>query len=816
VRYKTFVYLIALISLFGLSPEKVSGSPAAATYYVSSSLGKDTNDGKSESAPFASIQKVNTLALQPGDRVLFKCGDVWRANPLILSWSGTTSAPIQFSSYPAGCPVQPVLSGSRQITGWVYDSGNIYFANLPAIDFPYGINQLFRRDSRLTLGRWPNLNDPGGGYSAITAHTAGSSQLVDDTLPSGNWIGAVVHIKNIRWSMVDRQVTSSSSYTLYLNKGLSCLISSWGSCVDWGYFINNSLNTLDQDGEWYYDQALRRVYLVSTSGIPDQIEGSVVLEAGASRLGGIMLSNGAATAFVSIDHLVVKNWFNDGIGTPAGMTNEIYHDITIQDVTIKDVDASGINLTSWLQRPADGLLGHRGGNRMRVANTLIDGANDFGVTGYFAQSTFEHNTIENIALIRNLNASGMGCGLSSDECTENGDGFRIRTDFVSNSGSGNTLRFNRIDKIGYNGVDIFGPDTTLENNFITQACFSKADCGAVRVFGGNNLASTPVYNIHLIDNVILDIPGNVDGCHPSRAAFGMGLYIDHYSRDVETRGNTIINTTVSGILYQQSTGQILNNTVFNASSGVEYSSQIDLGGSETRVSMAGNIMFGLGTHAWTLYVYSLANLVSSDQNYFFHPYVNQSIASGDTWTRRSFAQWQAYSGRDSHSKATWFTQSVGEASRAIILYNSTSARLTVTLGDRQYLDLDQLPYSSSLTLLPFSSKILVDNGLAPLELHSLFPELFSASHAVNFVLTVRGTGFSLNSVVLWNGQDRPTTFVDSTCLQAAIPASDVITPGNFAVVVRDPFPPPGGTQTASVMFHVLPSVFDAFLPYLSR
>ena len=124
--------------------------------------------------------------------------------------------------------------------------------------------------------------------------------------------------------------------------------------------------------------------------------------------------------------------------------------------------------------------------------------------------------------------------------------------------------------------------TTLEKNFITQACYTKADCGAVRTFGDDSLATTTVYNLHLIDNIIVDIPGNVDGCHASRAAFGMGLYIDNYSRDVETRGNTVISTTISGILYQRSTGQIAGNTVFNASSGTEYSAQIDLGGSETR------------------------------------------------------------------------------------------------------------------------------------------------------------------------------------------------------------------------------------------
>ena len=105
-------------------------APAGTTYYVSSWLGNDSNNGLSEAKPFATIGKVNGLNLQPGDRVLFKCGDTWRAEQLVISKSGTEAAPIVFGSYPEGCANKPSLSGSRPIAGWVFDSGNIYRADL--------------------------------------------------------------------------------------------------------------------------------------------------------------------------------------------------------------------------------------------------------------------------------------------------------------------------------------------------------------------------------------------------------------------------------------------------------------------------------------------------------------------------------------------------------------------------------------------------------------------------------------------------------------------------------------------------------------
>ena len=809
--------LFILFSAVFVTAQTSAASPAAATYYVSSSTGNDNNDGLSEAKAFATITKVNALNLQPGDRVLLKCGDVWRAEQLVLSKSGTEPAPIVFSSYPDGCVNKPILSGSRSIGGWVLDSGSVYRADLSPIDFPLGINQLFRNGQRLTLGRWPNLNAANGGYAFTEGHSAGGNQITDDQLPAVDWSGAIVHIKNIRWSMLDRQVMGASGHTLTLNQGLSCLISGWTDCSGWGYFLNNHRATLDQDGEWYYDAATRRVYLYSTSGTPGNIEGSVIQEdATTLRHGGLMLSNGAAVAYVIIDNLEIKNWFNHGIGTPGGMNGDIYHHLTVRNVTIKDVDNAGVNLSSWLERPSNGRKGLRGGDHLVFTNNLIDGANSFGITGYFAASTFEDNMIKNIALIKNLGKSGMSCGITTGECTENGDGFRIRLYDVRDSGYGNTLRYNRFEKIGYNGVDVFGPDTTLEKNYITQTCYTKADCGGVRTFGDDSLSATTVYNVRLLDNIIVDIPGNVDGCHPSRAAFGMGLYVDNYSRDVETRGNTVISTTITGILYQRSTGQIVGNTVFNASTGTAYSAHISLGGAETRTALTNNALYGLNAEAWTLYAHSLSNFSSSDYNYLFHPYVTKHIAYGPSWTRYTFGEWKTFNGLESHSKTNWFTQSAGEPSRGIIVYNAAKTPLTINLGDRQYLDLDQNPALGSLTLAPFTSRILVDNGAAPLALHTLSPSLSDVDEAAAFTVTAGGAAFTPNSVVRWNGSPRPTTFVSSTQLKAAIAATDVNLLGDFPVTVYDLAPVPTGTMTSPVLFHVVADVFEAYLPLVMK
>jgi hypothetical protein len=80
-------------------------------------------------------------------------------------------------------------------------------------------------------------------------------------------------------------------------------------------------------------------------------------------------------------------------------------------------------------------------------------------------------------------------------------------------------------------------------------------------------------------------------------------------------------------------------------------------------------------------------------------------------------------------------------------------------------------------------------------LSSISPTTAHAGDAA-FTLTVNGTSFISSSRVRWNGSDRTTTFVSSTQLTAAIPASDIATGGTASVTVFNPTPG-GGTSSAA-------------------
>ncbi len=78
--------------------EEIENSPTTVTvtgtkYYVSSSMGNDSNDGKSPSKPWKTIEKVNSMNYAGGDCVFFKRGDTWRTvDPLRVKGGLTVSA----------------------------------------------------------------------------------------------------------------------------------------------------------------------------------------------------------------------------------------------------------------------------------------------------------------------------------------------------------------------------------------------------------------------------------------------------------------------------------------------------------------------------------------------------------------------------------------------------------------------------------------------------------------------------------------------------------------------------------------------------
>lgn len=65
-KWTAWAWVAAILTVRGVS--------MATTYYVDGATGRDTNPGRSPAAAWRSLERVNQVTFQPGDRVLFKAG----------------------------------------------------------------------------------------------------------------------------------------------------------------------------------------------------------------------------------------------------------------------------------------------------------------------------------------------------------------------------------------------------------------------------------------------------------------------------------------------------------------------------------------------------------------------------------------------------------------------------------------------------------------------------------------------------------------------------------------------------------------------
>ncbi len=123
---------------------------SATKYYVSSSGGSDSNDGKTESTAWKTISKVNGSSLSPGDIVAFKSGDQWRETLKVPS-SGSSSSYIVFTNYGSG--VKPRILGSVQATSWTNQGSNIWRSSTSCSN-PSTYGNIFFVNSQAGAATW--------------------------------------------------------------------------------------------------------------------------------------------------------------------------------------------------------------------------------------------------------------------------------------------------------------------------------------------------------------------------------------------------------------------------------------------------------------------------------------------------------------------------------------------------------------------------------------------------------------------------------------------------------------------------------------
>ncbi|MBI5394279.1 MAG: right-handed parallel beta-helix repeat-containing protein [Verrucomicrobia bacterium] len=157
----TVITCIALLTVTCAVAGLAQAAENPRTFHVSAASGDDSNSGLSPRAPWRSLDKVNAAELRPGDKVLFKRGDIWRGQ--LVPQSGKLGVPITYAAYGKGD--RPLLLGSVRCDkpgDWRHEGGNIWATAKPVF------TELETRNDLAAL-RWSVHAESGAKVRATTS-----------------------------------------------------------------------------------------------------------------------------------------------------------------------------------------------------------------------------------------------------------------------------------------------------------------------------------------------------------------------------------------------------------------------------------------------------------------------------------------------------------------------------------------------------------------------------------------------------------------------------------------------------------------------
>lgn len=733
------------------------------TYYVSQN-GNDSSNGLSPSTAWKTIDRVNQLkySLQPGDQILFERNGTYQGN-LIIGSSGSAAQPIVVSSYGAGA--LPKLTGARKVSSWTLHNGNIWKAIVTE-----EVKYLFQNDEMLRVARWPNE-----GY--MTNDFGTDMQIYDAALtqPDGYFNGATITVRNTAWSYNNVICKEYKGKTLYFDKSME----GYGvGDMAWGYYLSNKIEFLDTEGEWYFDKSNNTLYLWPKGNVNPN---TISIEAATKKPSDFAVSITYNRQYVHVSDLRMC-YYTERAFDIQGPNNKLER---------CEIDHSycGINVY---------------GDKNIIRDNDIHDVYGTGVFVTYGESNvIEDNHLMNIATVPGLGENAWGY-----------IGLRM-------SGNKTVVRGNILDKIGYIGITV-EKDHLCEKNMVSNACYILND--------GAGIAFDHADGLVIRNNIVVDTIGNIDGVPPTWEGAkpkGKGIYFGNTRlNNITVMDNTVTRCNGAGIwvdhVKTSSGNTIAGNTLFN-------NELYQLGMSDWSNNMSAPVN---GSHAVPAYndvvKDNIAYCMKPDQssmfqihghyhdvdfgtfsnNVLYNPFKADSIKVEYITPVHSFstftlAQWQAATGDDMNSTATGGTST--KAEDHILIYNDQMSDQAMPLPVGTWSDVKNTLYNGSVTLAPFTSKILFRT--TAVSIPTITSVIVTADrNSVNenaaalLMSTVQGTG-AFNNSVTWTivsgggtlssasgaqvTYTAPAVTTDSTAVIKATSVADPTKSGTVQITVKN-------------------------------
>ena len=165
MKTKKFLFLIVICISW------LSNQSLATTYYVNSETGNDNYTGLSPSNPFKTLQKANTIKLDPGDSLLLASGFEYNGGLKYFMMHGTVSKPIVISSYQLESNTtinRPIINAIGRLQGILLQNCSyIELSNIEIYADAKGSRSYVKQDKKqMRCGVIINVTKPGE-YNSI-------------------------------------------------------------------------------------------------------------------------------------------------------------------------------------------------------------------------------------------------------------------------------------------------------------------------------------------------------------------------------------------------------------------------------------------------------------------------------------------------------------------------------------------------------------------------------------------------------------------------------------------------------------------------
>lgn len=621
----------------------------ATTYYVSNS-GNDSNPGTTTALPWQTLNKVNISTFLPGDQILFQRGSTFYGS-LIINQSGNSNAPIIYGAYGTGA--NPLISGFNNVNTWT-NLGNNIWESTNAVSTLSTCNMVVIDGINTPMGKFPNEGTTHMGYIFFQSHT--NFSITSNSLSgTPNWTGAELFILKEQFSFSRRIITSQTGNTVSWRDSLKLTNDGMP------FFIQNHINTLDQQNEWYYNPTTKKISIYSISQ-PMNVRVAAIDK---------LVTIGKAVKYIVLNSIDFTGANTNAIYRwPFGLPEERVQYITVKNCNIffsgEDAIAARID-------------------HLNIEDNSISNSNGHGIqVDYSKYVVIKNNAISNTGVYKGM-APGLGAVCA------------LKVSNVVNA----LVEYNKITHSGYNGItfsDVGTDSMTIQYNYVDTFCTVLSDGGGIY---GNR-------NARILNNILLN-----GGAGMIKLwiydPWAVGIYLDDNSFNNEVSGNTVANNNRVGIyLHNSRRNNVHDNLSYNNATWQLYTNDDNFPGWNANNVIAHNKFISKIANYQTVNYYygngADTTLGIMHDNYYCRPANEGAEIHTTNQHNYTIAQWQSLTGNDFNSHGS--AQFINNENDLHFYYNETKTVKIITLT-QPMMNVKGIRYSGSIALQPFTSEVLM-------------------------------------------------------------------------------------------------------------